>query len=225
MSPNDIISFFETLVDDAPDTAAEFILMDNAYTKRNEARIWTFLLALDTSITHGSSDVWTTTHALPVDFDEPYKVFGGASDNEYDPVPYEDVLRWISSQNKYTIDYINNTMRFTGAASSALTVYLWYKKSATSLIGMSDAQKASASTIVWPKRFCPILAFDMAAIHQGGIEADEITRQQVPYLNKQHKELADAMVNWDNRRRMKMFANSASPRRHEPGDRPDVINW
>jgi hypothetical protein len=225
MSPDDIISLAQTLVDDEPDADEFAMLLDSAYTIRNDERIWSFLLKLDSSITHGSSDTWQTTHTLPTDFAEAYRVFGGASDNEYDPVPYEEILRWINSSNKYSIDHQGNTMRFTGAPGSPLTVYFWYKYFPTSLIGLTTAQSADATTIVWPRRFCPILAFDMASMHLGGIDADDITRQQVPYLNSAHTRLHQSMLGWDNRRRMKMFDNSASSRRTVPSDRPDVVSW
>ena len=90
---------------------------------------------------------------------------------------------------------------------------MWYKYSPTSLIGLSVAQKAAATTIVWPKRFCPILAFDMAQIYLGGIDADDISRAQVPFHNTAHKELYNAMIAWDTKRRMKMFGNSSTPQR------------
>ena len=224
MSPDDVVALFNTMVDDAPDVDEAFALMDAAYTMRNESRIWTFLLKLDSSITHSSSDTWQTQKTLPTDFEEPYRLNLGAGDNEYDGVPYEQILRWIGSANKYSIDYQGNTLRFTGPGSGQ-TAYLWYKYGPTSLIGLTDVQKAATGTIVWPKRFCSLLAFDMAAMHQGGIEADEITRQQVPYLNDAHKRLFNAMVNWDNRRRMKMFDNSASPRRNERNTPADVVDW
>lgn len=224
MTPDEVTELFRTMVDDSPDEDEIDVLMDVAYTKRNDARFWTFLLKLDNSITHTTSDSWQTEKTLPTDFDEPYKVFGGAADNEYDPIPFEEILRHISAQNKYSIDYLNSKMRFTGPAGSAKTVYLWYKLLPTSLIGLSEAQKALASTIVWPKKFCPIIAFDMASMHMGGIDADDVTRQQVPFLNVAHRELYMSMISWDTRRRMKMMQNSSSQRRSERSEQPDVVS-
>lgn len=216
MSPNEIRIFFESLVDDAPDTATSEVLMDVAYSKRNASRFWTFLLKLDSSITQGATNTWLTEHSLPSAdgsaFDEMYRVFGGAGgQNEYFPVPFEDVLNSISAQNRYTIDYLNNKIRFTGGA--AQTIYMWYKYVPTSLIGLTEAQKAATTTVVWMKRFCPIIAFDMAAMYLGGIDADDIARQQVPFQNATHRELYNAMIAWDTKRRMKMFGNSSTPLR------------
>ena len=223
MSPNGVLSFFRTLVDDSPDVDEEAVLMDVAYTKRNESRFWTFLLKLDTSITHSSGDLWTTEKSLPSDFEEPYKLHVGTSGIEYDPVPFEEILRWQGSANRFTIDYANAKLRFLGPGPGD-TVYLWYKYGPTSLIGLTADQKDATTTIVWPKRFCPILAFDMAAMHMGGVDADDTTRQQVPYQNAAHKELVAAMVTWDNKRRMKLFDNSASSRRMQHSERADVVS-
>ena len=216
MSYDDLITFFESLVDDAPDSATEAVLADVAYTKRNDSRFWTFLLKLDSSITQGATNTWLTEHSLPSTdgsaFEEAYRVFGGAGgQNEYFPVPFEDVLNSISAQNRYTIDYLNNKIRFTGGA--AQTIYLWYKYRPLSLIGLTTAQKALATTIVWPKRFVPIIAFDMAQMYLGGIDADDIARAQATFHNAAHRELYNAMISWDTKRRMKMFSNSASPLR------------
>jgi hypothetical protein len=216
MSYDQLITFFESLVDDAPDSATEEVLADVAYTKRNDMRFWTFLMKLDSSITQGASDTWATEHSLPstagAEFEEAYRVFGGAGgQNEYLPVPFEDILNHIGGQNRYSIDYLNNKIRFTGGA--AQTIYLWYKYRPTSLIGLTTAQKAATTTIVWPKRFVPIIAFDMAVTYLGGVDADDIARQQVPFHNAAHRELYNAMIAWDSKRRMKMFSNSASPLR------------
>jgi hypothetical protein len=222
------MTFFRDLVDDEVDTVTESVLADVAYSKRNDMRAWTFLMKLDSSITQGANDTWQTQHSLPADFEEPYRVFGGAGgQNEYLPSPYEDVLNHIGAMNRYSIDYLNKKIVFTGG--SAQTIYLWYKRLPTSLVGLSTAQKALTTTIVWPARFVPIIAFDMAAMHLGGIDADDIARQQVPYLNAAHRELYNAMISWDTKRRMKLFGNSSTPLRSgnefTPADVVDIPNY
>ena len=144
--------------------------------------------------------------------------------NEYGPIPYEQILNFIGAANRYSIDYANSMLRTLGPGNGQ-TIYMWYKRSPTSLIGLSAAQKADTTTIVWPGRFCPILAYDMAQIFLGGIDADDISRQQVPFHNAAHKELYNAMIAWDSRRRMAMFDHSASPVRHGNGLTPaDVVD-
>ena len=225
MTPDEIISFFQTIVDDAPDTTATDILMDMAYTQVNEERPWAFLLKLDTSITHSPGNTWLTTKTLPTDFARPYKAYGGASDNEYEPIPFERSLQYVNASNKFTIDMANLQMRLFGSPSSALTMYFWYLYTPTSLIGLSTAQKASATTIVWPKRFCPVLAFKMAEIYFGGMDADSVTRQMSPFQRRAYTELKAAMVKWDNSIRAKMLNNSAVGERQTVSSRPDVVTW
>lgn len=212
MSPDDVITFFNGLVDDEPDTDTVKVLMDNAYTKRNDSRFWTFLMKLDTSISHLTSDLWTTEKTIPTDFDSVAKLFVGSSDNEYLPVPFEMMLAHQGSANRYTVDYANAKLRFLGPGPGQ-TAYLWYKYTPTSLIGLSDAAMALTTTIVWPKRFCPILAYDMANLYFGGIDADMVSRAMAPYQKAAHQELVNAMVQWDTRRRMQLFDNSSSPQR------------
>lgn len=213
MKYDDLITFFQSLVDDEPDEAMLEVLADNAYTKRNASRFWTFLLKLDTSMTHGASDTWQTNHTLPTDFDEPYKVFGGAAgQNEYDAVPYQNILNMIGNQNRYSIDYLNSQLRVPGPGNGQ-TIYFFYKYLPTSLIGLSDALKAATTTIVWPKQFVPLIGYDMAELYFGGIDADDISRQMAPSLAKAKLELERAMISWDTKRLMKMFGNSASPQR------------
>lgn len=225
MSPDDVLALFQTFVDDEPDETESQVLMDVAYTKRNDEREWTFLMKLYSTIQNLSSDTWQTQKTLPDDFSAPIKMMVGAgSDNEFDPVPYEEILMWKGSANKYSIDYQGNNLRFTGPGNGDIA-YFWYKYVPDSLIGLSDDASALATTIVWPQRFCALLAMDMAAMHMGGFDADDTTRQQVPYISSGHRALYNAMIAWDNRRRMAMRLHSASPRRvSDSRSRPDVVS-
>lgn len=225
MSPDDVLALAETMMDDAPDADEMAALMDAAYSSRNDERAWSFLIKLDSSIQNLSSDSWQTAKTLPTDFDQPIKLFLGAGgDNEFDPVPYEEILMWKGSANKYSIDFSVPSLRFMGPGNGDVA-YLWYKYFPTSLIGLTALQSAAAATIVWPKRFCTILAMDMAAMHMGGFDADDTTRQQVPFINATHKRLYNSFIGWDNKRRMMMRMHSATPRRSgDSRSRPDVVS-
>lgn len=224
-TPAGLLQFFYSLIDDEPDTEQAYMLMDAAYTKRNDSRMWRMLLKLDTSINHSPGNTWLTEKSLPEDFAEAVKLFGGEASNLYEEVPFEDILSWKDSPSKFAVDIANLKARFTGAPSQALTMYLWYKRVPPSLMGLSDADKESASVIVWPKRFRKILPFDMASAYFGGIEADEITRQQVPYLNKEHQMLVNAMISWDTKLALRAMGGSATATRSGQGERSDVVDW
>lgn len=226
MSPNDILDMFQGLVDDAPDADGAQVLMDIAYTERNESRFWQMLMKLDSSISHLASDDWTTLKALPTDFGRPFTAFGGDSNNPYEFVPFEDALFHKGASNKVTVDIANDSLRFMAGSGSTLTFYMWYQYVPTSLIGLSDAQLAATDTIKWPGRFRPLLAFDMAAKYFGGWDADEITRAMTPFQINTAKNLERAMVRWDNANRMKLMGDSAAPRRTRTGGvAADVVDW
>lgn len=188
-------------------------------------RTWAMLMKLDTSITHSPGNTWATEKTLPTDFSSAYKLFGGDSDNEYLPVPFTGILKYKSSANRYTIDLANLKMRLTGSPSSALTMYLWYQYAPTSLFGLSDAAKALTTTIVWPARFRPLLAYDMAALFFGGLDADEITNQMAPEDKAAAAALEKAMIAWDNRNMAKMMDNSSSPQPINREAASDVVSW
>lgn len=224
MSPNSVKDFFEEIVDDSPGETITFSLMDTAYTLINENRPWEFLKKLDTSITHTTSDTWQTEKTLPTDFSRSYRAYGGDSDNEYDEVPFEEILSFKGRSNKYAIDHANSKLRFMGPAGSALTLYLWYLYNPTSLIGLSEAQKSAVTTIVWPARFCLILAYKMAEIQFGGVDADDINRQMAPKDREAYTELKRSMVQWDNARKLKKMGGTSSPnRRTVRSNQPDII--
>lgn len=226
MTPEEIAQLFYTFVDDQPDEDATYALMDTAYTQINEERVWAMLMKLDTSITHSPGNSWQTEKTLPSDFNSAHKLFGGDSGNEYDPIPFDTLLHWKDNGNMFAVDLANMKMRLTGSPSTALTMYLWYQYTPTSLMGLSVAQKASASTIVWPARFRPILAYKMAEILFGAVDADDVTRKQTPYQRAVYKELKKAMVNWNTRNILKMMGSSVSQNRStRDQDRPDVLDW
>ena len=223
MTPQEVKELFEKLVDDTIDEDLAYALMDSAYTNRNELRPWAMLTKLDTSLSHSTSDTWQTEKTLPSDFARPYKLVGGAADNTYIGVLFENILQHITEGNRYAVDMANLKLRLTGTVSTALTMYFWYIYAPTSLVGLSDAQKISATTIVWPARFRALLAYDMADMYFGGIDADDMTRSMSPHQRAAAKTLEASMIKWDNSIRLKMM-DSASVQSRGGSSRPDVID-
>lgn len=196
--------------------------MSAAYTKRNESRPWRMLLKLDSSLTAQSSDTWETEKSLPSDFGRDKKLnVGTGTGGEYLPIPFERILEYKSTTRRYAIDMVNLKLRLMGAVSAALTIYLHYFYVPTTL---SASNKESATAIVWPARFQPLLAYDMAALYFAGVDADEVTRQMSPAQRLAAKELADAMIQWDNNLWLRAMDHSSAPQTRST-DSPDVVSW
>ena len=138
---------------------------------------------------------------------------------------FERILENINGNRLYAVDIANSKMRLIGAPASALTMYLWYLYVPTSLFGLTDAQKASSSTIVWPARFHRILAYKMAEILFGGIVTDDTNRSMAPAQRAEYEMLKKAMVKWDNAIRLQMMGGSSAAQRRERGVAADVVTW
>ena len=196
--------------------------MQAAYTKRNELRPWRFLLKLDTSLTAQSSDTWETQKSLPSDFGRDKKLnVGNGAGSEYLPIPFERMIEYKSTSRRYAIDMLNLKLRLMGSVSSAQTINLFYFYFPTTL---DTTQAESASVIVWPTRFQALLAYDMAALYFAGIDADDVTHRMSPAQRLAAKELADAMIQWDNSLMLRAMDHSSAPQTRST-DSPDVINW
>jgi hypothetical protein len=226
MTPATVKDFYETIIDDEPDEDETYGLMDTAYTEVNEERAWAMLLKLDTSITHSPGDTWLTTKTLPSDFGRPYKLFGGNANNEYDPVLFENILHSINGSRKYALDLVNMQMRLIGSPASALTMYMWYLYVPTSLFDLTDLQKTATDTIKWPARFHRILAYKMAELRFGGIDADETSRKMSQPQLAEFVRLKKAMISWDNATRLRMMGTSSSSQsRGDASSQSDVVSW
>lgn len=222
MKPSEIKQLFEDIIDDSFDETSTYLLMQSAYTKRNESRPWRFLLKLDTSLTAQSSDTWETQKSLPTDFGRDHKLFvGSGTGDEYLPIPFERIIQYKSTSRRYAIDMLNLKLRLMGSVSASKTINLFYFYVPTTI----DATvNDNASVVVWPARFQPLLAYDMAALYFAGIDADDVTRQMSPAQRIAAKELSDAMIQWDNNLMLRAMDHSAAPQTRSV-DSPDAINW
>lgn len=221
MTPAEVKQLFEDIIDDSFDETSTYLLMQAAYTKRNESRPWRFLLKLDTSLSAISSDTWETQKSLPTDFGRDHKLFVGSGiSDEYLPIPFERMIQYKSTARRYTIDMLNLKLRLMGTVSASKTIYLFYFYVPTTI---DVSVKDSATVIVWPGRFHPLLAFDMAALYFAGIDADDTTRQMSPAHRLAAKELSDAMTAWDNKLWLRAMDHSSAPQTRS-NDLPDVVN-
>jgi hypothetical protein len=64
---------------------------------------------------------------------------------------------------------------------------------------------------VWPEEFRPLIAFEMAEIIDGSVDADAISFRMSKEQKKQREELLDRMIDWDDELALAEMDKSSSP--------------
>ncbi len=170
-------------------------------------RKWRYLIKENSSFTTATSDTYTTTHALPSDFREDYKVSLGDDDDELDPIPFEDRNGFRNSNGYYYIDFANDTFALTGTNTAGKTIRFFYVKTTPDI--------AAATSPLFPSRFHTILAFRAAAYIQAGPELEDIYSKMSPENRLQATLLERAMVQWDASLRIRTMNHSFGARRSQ----------
>ena len=197
---------YTTANDIAEDTIPETLfyrLLNVAKNKREDSRLWEFLKKMDSSKTASVGDTWATSKALPTDFRRDYKMLVG-TDIEYFPVPFEQRIVYKDAARRYALDLANSVYYLTGSVSAAKTIYLFYIKTSPEF---AVATKES-EICVWPDRFQPLLAFDVAAMFQGGVDYDDISARMSPFNRQMAKELEASMIQWNTDLQLRAMNNS-----------------
>lgn len=193
MNGEQILDLFYEIVDDEEISSdSAYILMNNAEDMLEDARDWMILRAKDTSLSHSTSDTYSTQHSLPTRFKRARKVFlrGSAGvPQEIFPVSFEELEAYQSTNGYYAIDYANSKIHITGSYGETMTIILNYIKRAPTI----DEDE----TVVWPGKYGAILAFDMAQIYSGGIDGDDVNFRMSEKQEKQRYAIYQGMVQWD----------------------------
>lgn len=193
--------------DIAEDTIPEtlFLQMLNvARNKREDSRPWQMLKKTDSSQYANPGDSWQTAKTLPADFRRDYRMFVG-EDYEYTPLPIEELVPYRNAARRYAVDLAGNAFYLTGSVGTASKIYLIYIKTTTD---WTQGNKDTDGICVWPDRFQPLLAFDVAAMYQGGVDYDEPAAKMSLFNRAMAKELEDAMVAWDTELALRSMNNS-----------------
>lgn len=191
----DIVSFFETIVDDVPDIDSEYILLNQADALIRRARPWEILKKLDSSKSRIDGEDLSSTKSLPADFDRPNKLFVGTLQRPpLKRVRFEEQQMYQNAAGLYMLDYKNSLFAITAPTWTG-TIYNHYLYKPARL--SSDGANSTLAAPVFPSDFFPIYAYKMAEIQMGGVDFDFISAQSVTQWVRSYKELWDTMISWD----------------------------
>lgn len=174
----------ETILDDSVDETLFYQLLNVAKNNVEDARPWMFLRTLDSSKTA----VANTPIALPTSWRRTYKLSVGY-DDIYTQVPFDEQHLYRNSSNRYVVDVASSTYTLLGTIGRTDTVYNYYIK--------STADIAAGTSPVWPDRFHPILAYEVAGYVMMGVDADDTFARMSPENKVASQALKNSMEAWD----------------------------
>jgi len=189
MNGSQLITMFNNLVEDSLDETLAYQLLNNAKNKLESERPWEMLKKKDTSLTATAANTYTTEYSLPTDFYEMDSVF--VDTTQYASLNFEQQIDFKDTGNYYFIDHRTNKLHLCGTLGSSKSVYLFY-------LYATDDVKSDTSPI-WPARFHPLIAFEMAILFTEGIDADEASKIMSPGFLRAYADLKNQMIGWDAR--------------------------
>lgn len=176
MTGSEILTLFAQIIgeegDNPLDSTFAYQLMNTSKDKLEELTDFEYL----------KKKVSLTTSALPADFREFIKLVSNQV-----PVPLRPFEDYEMYDDGYYIDYANSTINAIG--SYTVTPIMTYKRQTDDI--------TSATSPVFPARFHPLLAYEMAFIYQGGIDGDDLNFRMSQIHLTQREELKKLLLNWD----------------------------
>jgi len=180
MNGDEIKTLAESILDQTIEDTFFYSIVNILKDRREDMRPYMFLRKLDTT-----KSATTSAQALPTDFRIDRKLVIGTT--EYQPIRFEDQHLYLNQSGVYFVDYANNTFTILGNPTGA--VYFYYIKTTPEITETVGP--------VWPDRFAPLLAFDVAGYIMNGNDADDIFARMSPENKGQAIALEKAMEAWD----------------------------
>lgn len=212
MNGDTLKTLTETILDGQTiDDVMFYQLLNVAKNIIEDNQPWMFLRKLQSSQTASQGNGYASAKLLPDDFRQAYKVMVGTGlGNEYLPVPFEEQIIYRNSSHRYYIDHAASSYYILGNVGQSDSIYFFYLKTT------DDITEATAPT-GWPARFCPILAYRVAAYFQAGVDADDIYARMSPVNRAAALELENVMKFWD----MQLQNNSRNRQAQVQNSQPD----
>lgn len=196
MTGTELYTMVETILDDSPDEVLFYQLLNAAKNKIEDMRPWMMLRALDSTQTATNGNNSDTSRALPTAWRRTYKLMVG-TDVQFIQVPFDEQHLYRYSSGRFCVDVANSVYYLLGTWGAADTIYHYYIKTTSDI--------AAGTSPVWPSRFHPILAYEVASYIMAGVDADaEFARMAGPN-QAASQALLESMVTWDTE--MQLAAN------------------
>lgn len=187
-----MIAQFEEYVDDTLDETLAYQLLTQAKNKAEMRLKPSFLHDVDSTQTASPGDTYLSYKTLNTNARTMLNLVVG--NTRYYPVPFINREQWKNAARRYYIDWKNRRFALTGNNQAACTIHQFFLSS-TPDITVADADSATA--VLWPSEFHPLIPFEMAEIFQANIDPDEISFRMSKEQRFQKQEIEDMMIALD----------------------------
>jgi len=184
MTAQEMITKFQTMVDDSIDSDLALQLVNDAKNEVEGSQIWEQLKALDSSQTETASAI-----TLPTRFALPIKLTTGTTYDPYTLIAFEDQRQWRDVPYAFYIDYANGVYYLTGNPTSTDTIYFFHTKYSSDL-GLNDSW-------TFPTRFHQLIPLKMAQLYYA-VDAGEKGRSWDDRWALQYNLILQQAQAWDN---------------------------
>lgn len=217
MTPNEIQSLYEDLIDDTNlSQSTVFNFFNNSFNAIWVKRPWEIAKKSDDT---KSTAVGVTTVALPTDFLSPLPIYIG--DTEILPIKREDRRLFKDSNLRYYVDWQTSTIKLTYSPTSAETIYWDYIYEPANAFTVALENTDVETTIPgFKKAFHPLVAYEAAKMfyyQEVGSKNDSWTAE----MEGEYQRLYQLMATWD--ANLKSAAQNTSIPTYGASNRSDVI--
>lgn len=199
MNGDQIIAYFETIIDDSPDPTYEKILLNKVKNQIESMRDWNFLRGFDNSQTAQPSDNYLTPHPLPSTFSYARQLFLLNDLTPYVLIPFEQRDRYKDIYKRWYIDFANGLYYLCGKVGMNFVINLYFTMTTPDVKITTVDQSTTSPT--WPSRFVPLIAIKMAEEHMAAADVDDVNFRMSQQNLRLATDLLKQMIQWDSRQK------------------------
>lgn len=166
-------------------------------------RDWVVLRNFDNSKSFTSADDYTSTKALPDRFSRVYSPYDSRSGQQpgvylvessgakfpLNPIPFASRYDYKDLDGYYYIDWSTGSPVIGRTGTIAGTLHVFYIRNTVDL--------AAAVTWIFPEWSHPVIPFEVAITHKGGMDYDLINSSQVPFNKEDAQIIESRLAMWD----------------------------